>query len=80
MSCNCKNKIALEEQYGTPIEVGPIEKFFNFLLKVFVFLIVVFMTLVLTPIIFIVAIYKMFFGKDKGIMIPKKVLDALKAV
>ncbi len=78
MACNCKNKIRMEERYGTKVDDGAVSRTLNFLLKVFVFLIVILMGVVITPIVFIVAIYKIFFGKDKGIIIPKSILEAIK--
>lgn len=78
MGCSCKNKIAMEEKYGTIVESGPIERFLNLLIRIFIFLIVVSLTIILVPIVLIVVIYNIFFGKNKGISVPKRILDTLK--
>lgn len=78
MGCNCKNKIEFEKKYGTKVEVGVIGRSLNFLLRIFVFLIVAVIAVIVTPIVLVSAIYQMFFGKDKGITIPKGLIETIK--
>lgn len=71
MACNCKKKIEIETKYGEPMEQTWFSKMYVLGTKVVVFLIVLSIVIVLVPILIVVSIYKMFFSKNKAIVLPK---------
>lgn len=71
MACKCKRKAEIEEKYGEPIEKTLNDKIGDFCLKIFGFVFVLLLTFVLTPLILFVGVYKMFFSKNKTIVLPK---------
>ena len=70
MACNCKKKIAIETKYGEPIEQTWFDKIYTIGLKTIGFLIMLVIAIILVPIVIVVAIYKMFFSKNKAIVLP----------
>lgn len=71
MVCNCKKKAAIESKYGEPIEQTWFDKLYTIGLKIVGFIIMLLIAIVLVPIVLVVAIYKMFFSKNKAIVLPE---------
>ena len=71
MACNCKKKRDIEAKYGEPIEETWLDKLYTIGLKIVGFIIMLLIVMVLVPIVIVVAIYKMFFSKNKAIVLPK---------
>ena len=71
MGCNCKKKIALEDEYGVKEREGIIGKSVRFLLKIAMFLILVALSVIVVPIMIFVIIYKLTLGKSTRIILPK---------
>lgn len=72
MPCNCKQRNEIVEKYGTPEEETILGMFFRNFMKVILFMIILVLGVVLVPVIFVVAIYKMLFttGEDRTIVLP----------
>ena len=77
MGCNCKRAAELVDDYGVPTEETVLEKVSRGLFKLIIFLIMVVLGIVVCPVIILIAIYKMTFGKG-GIRIPHKVFEMVK--
>jgi hypothetical protein len=71
MACNCKRKRAIESKFGEPIPQTWIDKLYTIMLNIVGFLFVVTITTILTPIMIIVAFYKMFFTDNAQINLSK---------
>ena len=71
MGCNCKNVRTFEDKHGIEEEQSLLGKFNKKVIRMILFLIAIAFTVVLTPIIIVVAIYKMCFGRDNKITLPK---------
>lgn len=71
MACNCKKKAAIESKYGEPIEQTWLDRLYTVGLKTVGFIIILLVAMVLVPIVLVVAIYKMFFSKNKAIVLPE---------
>ncbi len=71
MACNCKRKRKFEEVNGIPINDTILAKAKIFGLKVLTFVTLLCLSVILVPIIVIVAMYKMAFTKDPTIVIPR---------
>ena len=78
MACNCKKRNEIEERYGVKEEESFIGKIYRQLWKVIFFVITIMLAIVITPIMILVIIYKIFFGKGKPIMLPKQLSKYLK--
>ena len=74
MGCNCKRAATLEEDYGVPMEENGFEKVVRFLHKCLMFIVVILLGIIVTPVVILVAIYKITFGKG-GIKIPHKFFE-----
>lgn len=72
MACNCKQRNEIVEKYGTPEEESILGIVYRNLLKVILFLIALVLGIILVPVIFVVAVYKMIFttGEDRMIVLP----------
>ena len=70
MACNCKKKRILENKYAEVSEKDWLGKVHELILKIIGFLFVFSITFVLAPIMISVAIFKMFFSKNKSIVLP----------
>ncbi len=73
MGCNCKQRNAIIDTYGTPEDETILEKVSRNLLRVVLFIIAILVGVIVTPIIMLVAVYKIFFtkGEDRMIVLPK---------
>lgn len=71
MSCNCKRKIDIEEQFGEPMDENLFEKLSRFMKRITVFIIFLGLALILIPTIVIIAMYKLVFSKNPTISMPK---------
>ena len=72
MACNCKQRNKIIEKYGTPEEESLLSILYRKLLKVFLFLMLLVLGVILVTFIFVVVIYKMAFanGDDRTIVMP----------
>lgn len=72
MACNCKQRNEIMDKYGTPEEESSFGAVYRNFLKIVLFLITLALGVVLVPVIFVVAIYKMLFtrGEDRTIVMP----------
>ncbi len=71
MSCNCKKTVELEEKYGDRVDESLLGKVLRFLWALMMFFVVVGLAVVIVPIMIVVIIYKIFFGDDTNIILPK---------
>jgi hypothetical protein len=71
MGCNCKRVKSFEEKYGVPEYETVNAKIYRNFLRVVLFAIAVVLAIVLTPVLIFVTIYKLTFGKDNKITLPK---------
>lgn len=71
MGCNCKKSVELEKKYGVNEEENLITKITRWLFKMVVFIIAMFLAVLVTPIMILVVLYKMFFAKHREIILPK---------
>ncbi len=71
MACNCKKKIELEDKYGVLEEETYLEKINRFFLRIFIFILLVVLAIIIMPIMFAIIIYKIAFGKNTTIVLPK---------
>lgn len=71
MPCNCKKKKEIEDKYGVPQDESILYKCYKMAFRIMIFLIFVSAFLLLLPVIFIVAIYKLVFSKNTTIVLPK---------
>jgi hypothetical protein len=77
MGCNCKRAVTLEEDYGAPMEENWFGKMIRMLYKCIMFIIVVVLSIIVSPIVILIAIYQITFGKG-GIKIPHKIFEMSK--
>ena len=78
MGCNCKRAVTLEEDYGAPMEENLAQKAVRMLYKCLMFIIVVALSVVVSPVVMLVAIWKITFGGG-GIKIPHRIFEMAKA-
>jgi len=71
MACNCKRKIDLEKKYGVRQTETILGKVRRFMLKILIFIFLMAMILVATPIMIVVVIYRIAFKGDTAIVLPK---------
>ena len=74
MGCNCKRAATLEEDYGAPMEENIFEKVVRGMYKCLVFIIIVCLGIIVSPIVILMVIYKITFGGG-GIKIPHKIFE-----
>jgi hypothetical protein len=72
MACNCKRATEIEDKLGTREGESFFGKVFRWLMKTIIFVISVLMAIVVTPILICVVIYKLFFSKNRTIVLPKQ--------
>ena len=70
MACNCKKKRDIEAKYGEPIEETWLDKAYKYAIRVLVFFILLCLSVILVPIIVVVAMYKLTFAKNPMITLP----------
>lgn len=78
MACNCKRANEISEKYGEQLEDNIFTKIVRFFWKIIFFIIGVSLGLILSPIIVVIAIYKMFFSSNNTIVLPKFLSKYLK--
>lgn len=71
MACNCKKAKKFEEKYGDKEYENALAKVTRYGWRVIMFTILVVLAIVVTPIMIFVAIYKIAFGKNNTIVLPK---------
>lgn len=71
MGCGCKKVRSFEEKHGTPEYENFNGKILRNFLKVVLFLIAIVLSIVVIPVLIFVIIYKLIFGKDTRITLPK---------
>ena len=71
MGCGCKKVRSFEEKHGVPEYESLSGKVYRHFLRVVLFLIAIALAIVVTPILIFVTIYKLTFGKDNKITLPK---------
>lgn len=71
MSCNCKKKMVLEDNYGVKEKENLISKIKRYSWKCTLFIILMTMCVVLIPVIVVVAFYQIAFAKKAKIALPK---------
>ena len=76
MGCNCKNSIKINDANAT--EQTGLEKAFIFFKKVMLFIFAICLTVIATPIVIVVILYKMIFKNGEAIIIPNKIINMLK--
>ena len=78
MGCSCKRNLAFQKKYGVEEEESILRKAYRLFLRVILFIIAMVVGVIVAPVMIVVASYKMFFVKDKNIMIPKLLNKYLK--
>lgn len=78
MGCGCKRVNSFEEKHGVPEYESFSGKAFRNFLRVLFFLIAIVLAIIVTPILIFVIIYKLIFGKDNKITLPKFMRKYLK--
>lgn len=78
MGCNCKKSIELEEKYGVKEDENIIIKISRLMFKFLIFVITIFLAIIVTPIMILVVIYKLFFAKHREIILPKMLRNFIK--
>lgn len=71
MACNCKKKRDIEAKYGEPIEETWFDKTYKYLAKILFFLMLLCLTIVLVPVVIVIAMYELAFSKNPSINLPK---------
>lgn len=71
MGCNCKKKIALEDEYGVKEEETLFGKTIRILMKTFTHLLLIVLTLVTVPVVTLMIIYTIVFKKNNRLVLPK---------
>ena len=71
MACNCKRAQSFEEKYGVKEYESFLSKYNRLFFRSLLFLFAILAATAIVPIIIGVVIYKMFFGKDMKITLPK---------
>ena len=71
MSCSCKKVKKLGDKYGVEEKETLLGKCVKMLYKIGMFLIIVALGLIITPIVLVVGLFKTFFMKNKRITIPR---------
>jgi hypothetical protein len=72
MACNCKKGVQMEDKYGVKEDESFLVKLPRFAFKTLVFLITLVLAIVVTPIMILFVLYKLFFAKNREIILPKK--------
>jgi lipopolysaccharide/colanic/teichoic acid biosynthesis glycosyltransferase len=71
MACNCKRVQSFEEKHGVKEYESFLAKYNRLFFRCLFFLIAILATVVIAPIVIVVAIFKMFFGEDMKLTLPK---------
>lgn len=71
MPCNCKKINQINETYGEPVEENYLSKFIRYCWKAIFFILTIILGIIITPIIVVVAIYKIIFKNSSLIILPK---------
>lgn len=71
MGCNCKKINKVTEKYGMDEEKSLLYKVAVSLYRIVLFLFALVMAVVITPVIVVVAMYKICFTDDRRIVLPK---------
>ncbi len=71
MGCNCKRVAEFESKHGTQMDETTPMRYARLSLRVLFFAIAIALTVVLTPIIIVWAVYKLCFGKNNDLQMPK---------
>jgi hypothetical protein len=78
MACNCKKALELQKK-GTRVRESVFEKCVRYGLKSVLFVITLAVGIILTPVIFVAAIYKLCFGDmSKPMVVPKFLSNIVK--
>lgn len=71
MSCNCKKKMALEDNYGILEEESILGKINRYFWKTIIFLTFIGLSVIVIPILIFVAIYQICFKERPKIVLPE---------
>jgi len=71
MACSCKKINRFEDAFGVPEEESILGKSGRYFNKAILFLIALGLSIVIVPCVILVAIYKIVWGKDNRIILPK---------
>ena len=74
MGCNCKRAATLEEDYGLPTEESGFEKVVRIIYKILIFILIICLVIVVSPVVMVIAVYQIIFGKG-GIRLPHKIFE-----
>lgn len=77
MGCNCKRVKEFEDKYGTPTDENVLEKIGRFLAKCGLFVLIVAISIIITPFVMVYAVFKMFTDNNFNIKIPKNILKMI---
>ena len=72
MSCNCKRAREIEEKYGEEQEESLFWKGYRFLWKIIFNLIFIVLAIIITPIIILMVLYNIVFGRENVLILPKQ--------
>ena len=71
MGCNCKKINSFEEKFGVAEEESLLAKFNRLFYKMLLFTITIALSVVVIPCIVLASIYKIFWGKDNKLILPR---------
>lgn len=77
MACNCKRAAEIEDKLGTREGESFLGKLARWGMKAIIFVISILLAIVVTPILIFVVIYKLFFSKNRTIVLPKQLQNFL---
>ena len=71
MACNCKRANKLQDDYGVKEDETLSGKAYRYLWKVIIALLMLAFSIVIVPIVIVMAMYNIVFGNGKPIVLPK---------
>ena len=72
MSCNCKRAREIEEEYGEEQKENFFWRTYRFLWRIIFSLIFVILGIIITPIIILMVLYNIVFGRENILVLPKQ--------
>ena len=71
MACSCKRKLEFESKYGVKETETLFAKYGRYLFRVFALFLLILIAIVVVPIMVVTVVYKIAFGKELKIVLPK---------
>ena len=78
MGCNCKRGFEIQEKYGVKEKESFFDKIYKYGWKIIISFLFLVLSIVIAPIIIVMAMYQIVSGNDKPIVLPKQLGKYLK--